>query len=181
MSLNQDEEVWKDIPGYEREYQVSNLGNVRSLDHRVPKFVNRGKSQYYVLLLRRGQSLIPTKQNQGYYYVGLTHGKKMLNHRLVAMAFIPNPDGYKTVDHIDRNPTNNHVSNLRWISQAQQMQNIKHFNGWILYYSSRDRPSKWCFNFQFKDHKIKHYFLTREDAEKFRDEYFEKIGFKRLQ
>ena len=179
--MNQDEEIWKDIPGYEREYQVSNYGNIRSLDHRVSRYGTRGGSEYYDMLLQHGKPLIPFKNNQGYCIVSLTHGKKMLNHRLVAMAFIPNPDNYETVDHIDRNPVNNHVSNLRWISQAQQMQNIKHFNEWVSYVSTRDRPSKWCFQFQFKDHKIKRYFLTRELAEKFRDEYFEKIGFKMLE
>ena len=96
------DEVWKDIPEYEGLYQVSNLGNVRSLNY------------------RRSGELKLLKQNttkKGYKRVVLCKNGKEKNcrvHRLVAMTFIPNPNDYKEVNHKDENPSNNNVNNLEW-------------------------------------------------------------------
>lgn len=92
------EEMWKDIVGYEGLYQVSNLGNVRSMNYR-----GTGKIQ----------NLVPKENNCGRLWVQL--GKKpFLIHRLVANAFIPNQKGYPQINHIDENPRNNMVANLEW-------------------------------------------------------------------
>ena len=92
------EEIWKDIKGFEGRYQVSNLGRVRSLDW--PR--HRGR----VLVLKVGK-------RWGYYMVNLAHASgyiKTLNvHRLVAIAFIPNPDNLPEVNHKDENKLNNVV------------------------------------------------------------------------
>ena len=64
----------------------------------------------------------PYLQSRGYHQVEL-YGKKHLVHRLVAEAFIPNAESKPTVDHIDRDKTNNHISNLRWATYSEQMHN----------------------------------------------------------
>lgn len=65
--------------------------------------------------------------NHGYRRITLD-GKSYLVHRLVAETFLENPEKYKTVDHIDRNPSNNDVSNLRWADQHMQMRNTSGYD-----------------------------------------------------
>lgn len=98
-------EVWKaidDCAGYE----VSNLGRVRSLK-------------------RHGVRIMPqTIQKNGYRYVTVWNKSKnhcLRVHRIVAQAFVPNPDGLPLVNHIDGDKTNNHASNLEWCTQSQNM------------------------------------------------------------
>ena len=95
--------VWKDIPGYEGKYQVSNIGQVRSLNYRG----NTGKTK--ILKQDTGRD--------GYKRVVLCKDgkyKKYLVHRLVAMAFIPNPHNYPIINQKDENKTNNQYKNLEW-------------------------------------------------------------------
>lgn len=64
--------------------------------------------------------------NHGYYSNGLTENGKVkffLNHRLIALHYLPNPHNYPHIDHIDRNKQNNHISNLRWVSREINMGN----------------------------------------------------------
>jgi len=98
------EEQWKDIFGYEGLYQVSNLGRVRSLP--------RNGTVNDIKILK------PKKENNGYLRIGLCkNGEQKLYsiHRLVASAFIPNDDLFKTdINHKDENKENNNVENLEW-------------------------------------------------------------------
>ena len=73
-----------------------------------------------------GHWLKPTLNTHGYhqrYYVSLGRGNKQYIHRLVAEAFLPNPDNLNEVDHIDGDSTNNHVTNLRWVTHQKNMAN----------------------------------------------------------
>ena len=111
------EEIWKDIKGYEGLYQVSNFGRVKTL----PRIIrNSSNGRYYTKekILKLG------KQTTGYLYVCLyknnTHKTHRI-HRLVAEAFIANPENKLQVNHIDGNKTNNHVSNLEWVTRKENM------------------------------------------------------------
>ena len=97
-------ETWKDIQGYEGHYQISDMGNVRSL--------------------KSNKNLKPAIDKDGYLLVGLWKDNKKKTfkvHRLVAQAFIPNPGNKPTVDHINTIKNDNRASNLRWLTQKEQM------------------------------------------------------------
>lgn len=104
------EEIWKDIKGFEGAYQISNLGRVKSLERYVP---SSGKTPQKIKeKIRKTFST-----TAGYLYVVLSYNhirKTALIHRLVAEAFIPNPDNLECVNHKDENKQNNIVENLEW-------------------------------------------------------------------
>lgn len=97
-------EIWKDVVGLEGKYKVSNFGNIKSLNYR-----NTGTE--HLLSQRR----YDRNNNKNYLKVFLA-GKEYSIHRLVATAFIPNPNNLPCVNHKDENPSNNCVSNLEWCS-----------------------------------------------------------------
>ncbi len=112
-------EIWKDVAGYEGVYQVSNLGRVKSLDRTIPH-------NKYGSVRRNGKILKPFIDTYGYLKVRLCNdgtGRNEFVHRLVALAFIPNPQNKETVNHINGNKHDNTVANLEWNTQAE---NVKH-------------------------------------------------------
>lgn len=103
-------EVWKDVKGYEGLYQVSNLGQIKSLGRWVKHTGWRFEEE---------KILKPSKTNAGYLYVQLSKnsiGKKFKVHRLVAEAFIPNPDNLPTINHRNENKCDNRADNLEWMT-----------------------------------------------------------------
>lgn len=103
------EEVWMPVVGYEGLYQVSNLGRVRSIDREV--CVRGG------VRTSKGQLIKPCFNGQGYLFVTLTKDNKPKAsriNRLVAEAFIPNPENFPVVNHKDYDRTNNCADNLEW-------------------------------------------------------------------
>lgn len=108
-------EIWKDIEGYCGCYQVSNFGNVKSLN-----YMHTGREKI----------LKVEKTKCGYLRVIFCKDGKIKRfsvHRLVAQAFIPNPYNLPQVNHIDENKTNNIVSNLQWCSSQYNI-NYGHRN-----------------------------------------------------
>lgn len=101
------EEIWKDIKCFEGEYQISNFGNLRHFskgEWRLRK--NTNKTGWYFNVILYGKS----------------HKKSCKIHRLVAEAFIPNPENKPQVNHIDCNRQNNHIENLEWVTAKENMQ-----------------------------------------------------------
>ncbi|MGG0891665.1 NUMOD4 domain-containing protein [Cytobacillus horneckiae] len=117
-------EVWKDIPGYEGEYQASNLGRVKSLPRLIKRKGVRGNQ------LRKGKVLSSCIDTRGYVSVKLYKGNrcKTINvHRLVCLAFIPSEDVGLHVNHKDGDRTNNNVENLEWCTRRENVLHaIKH-------------------------------------------------------
>ena len=106
------QEIWRDIKGYEGLYQISNFGNVKS----VERIVKRGTNFKPVC-----ERVLKTGDKGGYKYVILSKNGKTKTgwvHRLVAQAFIPNPDNLPCINHKDEHPSNNRVDNLEWCTHS---------------------------------------------------------------
>lgn len=129
------DEVWADIEGYEGLYQVSTKGNVRNS--------------------RTGKILKGRPDKDGYLQVALRKdgkAKEHMIHRLVAEAFIPNPENKPTVDHINRVHVTNTADNLRWATREEQTHNssvhdkkkpvVAYCNGNRFVYPSRNKCAK---------------------------------------
>ena len=118
-------EIWKPIKNYEGYYEISNLGRVKSLD----RFVKQ-KDHF----IHRQECIKQSRiDSNGYYVVTLCKDRKSVStyiHRLLAEAFIPNPDNKPCIDHINTITTDNSLENLRWVTAEENSNNcltLKHF------------------------------------------------------
>ena len=100
-------EIWKPVVGYLGFYEVSNLGRVKSLKD------NLGRDRELILK--------PQKNQNGYFIIDLKRSTKLL-HRIVAEAFIPNPENKPQVNHKDSNRGNYQISNLEWVTASENIQ-----------------------------------------------------------
>ena len=100
-----EDEIWKEIQGFEGLYAVSNRGRVKSL--------------------KSGRIIGGTYNSHGYNYVKLKD-KNYNIHRLVALAFIPNPQKLPYINHIDEDKTNNNVGNLAWCTASENTRHSTH-------------------------------------------------------
>lgn len=120
-------EIWKRIDGCNESgfgiYEVSNEGRVRRV-YSAERTIQRNGSRYKYLKLVRHKGC-----RTEYLDVGLGRGKRELVHRLVAKAFIPNPDNLSTVNHKNGIGTDNRVENLEWMSNRENCLHAKE-NGW---------------------------------------------------
>ena len=97
-------ETYKSIEEFEN-YEISNFGTVRNI---------------------KTKRILKASINRGYFRIGLMQNDKqkfMFIHNLVGLSFIPNPDNKALIDHIDRNPLNNSVQNLRWCTHSENQRN----------------------------------------------------------
>ena len=144
-------EIWKPVKNYEELYEVSNLGNIKSIE----RYIVFPNYQY----LKPQKLLKQFKDGRGYMHVKLYNGegksKSLTTHRVVALTFIKNPLDLLEINHIDGNKLNNHVDNLEWITRSE---NIKHA------YKTRDPLT-------YKGSANKNSKLTESQVKNIREEY----------
>jgi hypothetical protein len=147
---------WRPIPGFPG-YEVSDTGSVRHGERILKGCVQTDPGGY-----TRIQINLYKDGNRTTFTVS----------RLIAQVFLPNPDNLPTVDHIDQDSTNNHVSNLRWASEHDQAMNKHHAIGVSGLSHIGKYKNKW--RVKFKRHGqivFCKYFPTKEEAEDERDEF----------
>ena len=110
------QEIWKDIESFEGIYQISNFGRIKSF--------RRNKSFCFIVVTQKERILKGWKNTEGYVCIRLWKDNVDIFkrvHRLVAEAFIPNPENKPNVNHIDGNKSNNHKDNLEWSTQSENV------------------------------------------------------------
>lgn len=125
-------EIWKKVVGYEGIYEVSNMGRIKRLQKLVETVSKdmreggRAQGEYKHSRLLPDRILKGIYSDKGYLTVGLTKdgkSKKVKIHRVVAIAFIVNPENKPEVNHLDGNKQNNRLDNLEWVTGEE---NVKH-------------------------------------------------------
>jgi hypothetical protein len=162
---NQQEEIWKDIPGYEGLYQASSLGRVKSLE--------RKSWNGFSLHLKKEIILKQSKQKK-YFITTLSKENKtksFLTHQLIAMAFLGHiPCGFKlVVDHIDNDTTNNNLDNIQLLTNREnvnkrQLNKTSKYPG--VYFNKNEKKWKTSICISGKRQVYLGYFINEIDAYK---------------
>ena len=148
-------EEWKECSGFRNKYKVSSLGQVKSLSYR--------KTKIEQLL---SQNLC------GEYLAVAIDSKRNLVHRLIALAFIPNPNNYPEVDHINQNKLDNRVENLRWVTKSMNAINRKAKSSLSGYNHIRlTKEGTYRVDIRRKDEAYRKTFQTLEEAVEARDTF----------
>ena len=158
------EEIWKDILNYEGYYQVSNLGNIRSLDREITR--SDGVKQ-----IRRGAIMARRYNDDGYPIAKLSKNgksKSIAIHILVARAFIPNPNNLSDVNHKDFDRDNAAAENLEWISHGDNVRYSinagRHFCNKDLFGENNPNYQNTTLKQYYADHPEEKYKLSRKGA-----------------
>ena len=155
-------EEWRPVVGYEGLYEVSNTGRVRSVDRYV-------KTCYGSYRLHKGKVLSPGIRPDGYLVVSLQY-RMFRVHRIVAEAFLPNPDNLPQVNHKDEDKSNNRVDNLEWCT-------AKYNNN---YGTARIRAKEtaikngYCTGLSKEEYRKKYYQENNDKIKEYRKEYSQK-------
>ena len=158
-------EEWRPIPGFDGHYEISTAGNVRSVDRII-----RLTDEFTRFVPGRLMKLYTPANPKRYIRVDLAKDKMrktMELHRLLAMTFIPNPDGLPEVDHIDRNHRNNALSNLRWTDVFGNRTNRGHKNNTSGILGMTVKDDKYVVRIKRRGEAYSGVFDTFEDAKKF--------------
>lgn len=134
------QEVWKDVGGFEGEYQISSFGRLKHFS-------------------KNGWNILKNTNKKGDYFnvvlTGKSYNKSVRIHRLVAEAFIPNPENKPQVNHIDGNKQNNNVNNLEWVTAKENMLHSVRLN------PNQVRPMNY-YNKYIKPNKIQQFSIDGE-------------------
>lgn len=140
-AISLEGEEWRDIREFEGLYKISNYGRVVSLEREI----FQGKCSYIRDPLLMKNHLFKVKK-LCYFMVRLYKDGKSYPktiHRLVAIAFIPNPYGYTDIDHINRNGLDNRVENLRWCTRKMNMENENTKKILAICHKGADKSYRW--------------------------------------
>lgn len=142
VQFNENHENWKPIKNYEQLYEVSSFGNVRNSQNKTLKTKSINSNGYYRVDLWQNNKV-----------------KRLFIHRLVAEAFVPNPNNLPCVNHIDMDKKNNNVSNLEWCTQKENMEFASLFSD---NFKKRNRP---VIQYDLDNNYLKEYKTIKEASE----------------